>query len=96
MPYADLIVSQLTDPFRIGLLLFLALTTRRTSAQTGYAIPLAVGALFVAFLIPTTMGSGQTGGMTAIAAGVVSNIIILAVILGVLMLWSRLAARKTN
>lgn len=95
MPYADLIISQLTDPFRIGLLVFLALIAQRTSAQTGHAIPLALGVLFVAFLIPTTMGSGQTGRMPAIAAGVVSNVIILAVILGASLLWNRVNGKNS-
>lgn len=96
MPFADLIASQLTDPFRIGLLAVLLMTTRQTSAHTGHWIPLGVGALFVAALIPTTMGSGQTGTMSAIAAGVVSNVIILALILGAFALWSWLTGNKAR
>lgn len=96
MTFIDLIASQLTDPFRIGLLAVLVMTTRQTAAHTGHWIPLGVGALFVAFLIPNTLGSGQTDMMTAVSAGVVSNVIILAVIMGALMLWTRLAGGKAS
>jgi hypothetical protein len=87
MTFADLLVAQLLDPFRIGLLIALVFTTLQTAAHTGRLIPLALGGLFVAVLIATTTGSGEVG--QAIAAGVVTNAMILAVILGLHAIWKR-------
>ncbi len=91
MTFVDLVQSQLLDPFRIGLLVALVLTTRRTAAHTGNWLPLAPGVLFVAVIIPATLSTPQAGLMTAIGAGLMSNAIILAVILGLSALWSRFA-----
>jgi hypothetical protein len=83
----DLINSQLTDPFRIGLLIALFVTMLRTRAASGIVLPLAAGIVFVAVIVPTTMGSGfvlQTG-----LAGVVSNAVIVAAIYGIWTIYQR-------
>lgn len=90
MTFTDLLLSYLLDPFRIGLLIALTLTTANTAAHTGRIIPLALGVVFVAVLIAMTTGSGQTGQTMAIGVGVLANAIILAVILAGVALWSRL------
>lgn len=77
----DLVVSQLTDLFRIGLMVGLVLTMRRTSAVTGRVIPLALGVVFVAVIIPATLPAASVPFVDAIYAGLVSNTIILAVVL---------------
>ena len=77
----DLVLSQLTDLFRIGLIVALVLTMRRTAAVTGRVIPLVLGVVFVAVMLPATMpGASATLG-NAIFAGLVSNSIILALVL---------------
>lgn len=76
----DLIQSQLTDLFRIGLLVAMIFTARNTGAQAGYILPVLMGIVFVAVLIPMTMGSGAAERTTAIAVGLVSNAIIVAIV----------------
>lgn len=85
----DLLLSQLADVFRIGLIVALVLTMRRTAAVTGRLVPLAAGVVFVAVIIPAT----QPGGVPlwqAVATGVVANLVILAVVLAVWELVGRL------
>jgi len=78
----DLINQQLTDPFRIILLIALFGTMLRTRAATGTYIPLAAGAVFVAVILPLTMSKGGDF-MPTVLAGLVANVTILAIILGV-------------
>ena len=77
----DLVLSQLTDLFRIGLIIALVVTMRRTAAVTGRVLPLVVGVLFVAAMLPATMPRASASRTDAILAGLVSNTIILAVVL---------------
>lgn len=81
MAVADMLIAQLTDPFRIGLVVMLLVTAARTSGAVGNWIPLALGAVFVAVLIPITLGSEQGDRAVQIGVGIVSNAIILAVAL---------------
>ncbi len=85
----DTVLSQLTDPFRIGLMVALVVTMFRTSAVTGRVIPLALGVLFVAVMLPSTMPSQSVELIDAIVAGVVSNAIILAIVLAIATLIKR-------
>jgi hypothetical protein len=55
MTFGEILVAQLTDPFRLALIVGLVLTMLRTEAVTGRWVPLALGLLFVAFIIPATM-----------------------------------------
>ncbi len=77
----DLIAGQLTDVFRIGLLIALFFTTLRNRAATGFVVPLLAGAVFVAAVIPAGMGGGAPF-LPAFAAGLVSNALLLAAIAG--------------
>lgn len=77
----DLIQSQLLDPFRIGLLVALVVTMLRTAQVTGRVIPLALGAVFVAVIIPATNPPAAATLTDAVLAGLVSNAIILGIIL---------------
>ncbi len=89
----ETLVSQLLDPFRIGLVLFLFLTALRTRAAMGLATPLAVGVLFVAVLLPLTTGANaatdNAGKLTAMACGIVSNAIILGCFISAWAVWTR-------
>ncbi len=86
-------LSQLTDPFRIGLIFFLLLTALRTRATTGFAMPLAFGIVFIAILLPMTTerqaGTDGTLPVAAMAAGIASNAIVLGVLLLGRILWLR-------
>jgi uncharacterized membrane protein (GlpM family) len=86
----ETVVAGLSDPFRIGLLIALYATMLRTQAATGSLIPLAAGVVFVAVIIPATMG--HTGGTlaTSIMAGLLSNIVIVAVIAALWAIYRRL------
>ena len=88
MTLTQLFTSQLTDLFRIGLLIALIYTTLQNRLQTGLWLPLAAGTVFVAVILPSTMGLGAAqalGYWTVLAVGLLAN----AVILGVALLaWS--------
>ncbi|HEY6917731.1 MAG TPA: hypothetical protein VI412_00620 [Tabrizicola sp.] len=86
----ELIQSQLMDPFRIGLIVALVITMFRTRAATGSAIPLALGVVFVAVIIPSTQPTGAASLTEAVLAGVVSNLIILGIVLALAMIVRRL------
>ena len=74
-------LAQLTDLFRIGLIIALVVTMRRTAAVTGRVFPLVLGVIFVAAMLPLTMPGASVNLTVAILAGLVSNAIILAVVL---------------
>ena len=86
----ELIQSQLMDPFRIGLILALVFTMLRTQAATGTVLPLAAGVIFIAVILPSTQGSGAVSLTQAVAAGIVSNLIILGIVLALAMIVRRL------
>ena len=83
MPLMDILTSQLTDLFRIGLMIALIITAKRNVAATGWILPLLFGVIFVAVMIPSTLQSQTTEPLSRlIAVGVVANLIILAAALG--------------
>ena len=86
----DLVLSQLTDFFRIGLIIALVVTMHRTAAVTGRVLPLALGVVFVAVMLPSTMPSGSASLADAVLAGLVSNSIILVPVLALAELIARL------
>lgn len=86
----ELIQTQLLDPFRIGLIVALVVTMFRTRANTGTVIPLALGVVFVAVMLPTTQPAGTASLTDAVLAGIVSNLIILGIVLALAMIVRRL------
>ena len=91
MSLSDLLLSQLSDPFRIGLLIALFITMLRTRAASGTTLPLAIGAVFVAVLLPLTAQATLAAPLaTVIGVGIVANVILLAIILGAWTLYLRL------
>jgi len=88
MTFTDLLLSQLTDVFRIGLLIALLLTMLRTRATSGTAIPLAAGVIFVAAIIPMTQGATEPL-WRSIATGLLANVMILAVLMAAWALYRR-------
>ncbi len=91
MSFTDVLSAQLTDLFRIGLLVAMVLTARNTAGQLNPVIPMALGVVFVAVLIPLTMGGGTPDRMQAIGVGLVSNAIILAAILAAKAVYERMS-----
>lgn len=91
MPASQILLDQLTDPFRIALIIGLVFTMYRTRAQTGTLVPLAAGVLFVAVMLPMTMGAaaGQTM-VEQVGFGVGANLVILAGVMGVWQVVARL------
>lgn len=78
----DIVFSQLIDPFRIGMIFFLLMTAIRTRANMGLWMPLGMGVVFIAILIPlTTAAASPVNRFEAIALGIVTNALILAVLL---------------
>ena len=77
----DLVFSQLSDVFRIGLIIALVVTMLRTSSVTGRVLPLVAGVVFVAVIVPSTFSGGTESLSQEIAAGLISNLIILAPVL---------------
>ena len=87
--FIAIILSQLTDPFRIGLVAALIYTTIGNAAATGWFVPLAAGIVFVAVIIATTLPkAGETLTVTTVA-GVFSNTIITATLFAGLFVWRR-------
>ncbi len=84
----ELIQSQLADPLRIGLIAALVFTMFRTQAATGTVLPLVAGVIFVAVILPSTQGAANL--TQAVAAGIVSNLIILGIVLALAMIVRRL------
>lgn len=88
--FPDLVTAALADPFRIALLAALVFTQSRTAAQTGTLIPLALGVVFVALMIPMTMGFDAGLGLPLVAAaGVVANTVLVVPIFFAMRLWMR-------
>lgn len=83
----ELINTQLTDPFRIGLLIALFVTMLRTRAASGTVLPLAAGIVFVAVIVPTTMGGGFV--LQTVLAGLIANVVIVAAIFGIWTIYQR-------
>ena len=86
----DLVLAQLTDIFRVGLIVALVITMRRTSAVTGRLLPLVLGVVFVAVILPTTRPSSAVALGDAIVAGLVTNTVILGLVLAVEAVLQRL------
>jgi len=93
LEYKDLLLGQLTDPFRIGLIAALVVTTANTSAHTRWVLPLSLGVLFVAFLIPTAMPQPGVAFLPAVLTGLVANIVWAAVGVALWLGWTRLNRR---
>jgi hypothetical protein len=89
MTLTDLLLSQLTDVFRIGLVIALVVTTLRNATVTGMAIPLAAGILFIAVIIPATL-PGTEPVTRAVGVGIVANAILVAVAMAGWQVFSRL------
>ncbi|MES2335931.1 MAG: hypothetical protein V4551_14795 [Pseudomonadota bacterium] len=86
----ELVQSQLLDPFRIGLIVALVFTMFRTRAATGTLLPLALGVVFVAVILPSTQGSGAASLTEAVLVGLVSNAIILGIVMALAVFFRRL------
>ncbi|MCF1707881.1 hypothetical protein L0V05_03515 [Tabrizicola sp. J26] len=81
MDLLQLLQSQLLDPFRVGLIVALMFTQMRTAGSTGAIMPLAFGVLFVAVIAPMTHGGvGLLPDLRTFLVGIVSNIILLAIV----------------
>ncbi|MCO5066115.1 MAG: hypothetical protein M9924_17110 [Rhizobiaceae bacterium] len=79
MNFLGILGEQLTDPFRIALMIGLLITANNTAAQMGRAVPLVLGIVFVAVLIPTAFGSEPHGMAISVGLGIVANFLIFAV-----------------
>jgi len=81
MSLTQMFLSQLADPFRIGLMVALVFTMARTRAVTGAVLPLALGVVFVAVMIPMTMQTDASEPLWQRAGvGVLANAVILAAV----------------
>ncbi len=90
MSLPDLLISQLSDPFRIGLLIALFVTMLRTQGATGTILPLAIGAVFVAVILPLTAQSGAAAPLAVlVGVGILADMILLAIILAAWTLYQR-------
>ncbi|MGL5008278.1 MAG: hypothetical protein ACRC6I_00220 [Paracoccaceae bacterium] len=91
---ADLLFSQLTDVFRIGMIVALIATALRTRATMGMTVPLLAGVVFVAAIIPMTMQTGsEVPLLQRIGVGIVANLILLGICLGVWEAFQRLTRK---
>lgn len=93
MTVDDLLLNQLSELFRWGLIVALVLTARNTREVTGTLIPLAAGVVFVAVLIPSVMTPALAPLALQIGVGLVANLVVLAAVLAAFALWQRLVRR---
>jgi hypothetical protein len=90
MTLFDLATAQASDPFRIVLMGGLVWTTLRQRAATGLVLPLALGVVFFAVLLPVVMGRADGVSLiAAVASGVVVHAAWVAVLFGAWTIWSR-------
>ena len=90
MTLPDLLLSQLSDPFRIGLLIALFITMLRTRTASGIWLPLAAGVVFVAVILPTTMQNTLAAPLSqVIGVGVLANVVIVALIMAAWEVYQR-------
>ena len=91
---ATLLQSQLTDVFRIGLIIAMIVTAMRTRPVMGLTIPLLAGVVFVAVIIPATMQVGSDVPMLhRVGVGILANLMIVGICLGVWQAFRRLTNR---
>ena len=91
MTLTDLLTTQLTDVFRVGLIVALVATAFRTRPDTGLVMPLALGVIFVAAMIPMTIPNEGAGPlMRQIGVGLGANVILLVAALAIWTLIRRL------
>lgn len=96
MTLTELITSQLLDPFRIGLLIALVLTAYNTAGTVAIGIPIVLGAIFVAVLLPTTTQAppAEFTTLITILTGLAVNGVLIAIILGAKAAWSRISSSR--
>jgi hypothetical protein len=88
MTLGQIILSQLTDPFRIALIVALVFTLLRNRAVTGVIVPALAGIVFVAVIIPSTLGAASTEPvLRQVLVGLLSNAVILSVVAGIWQVW---------
>jgi len=92
----ELFLSQITDPFRIGLTVMMLFTASRTADAVGYWIPLALGVVFISVLIPTSMSADDGDVARQIAMGLVSTALLLGVMLGLKAIITTVARRPSG
>ncbi len=85
MDHSALLIAQLSDIFRIGFLAGLIYTTERTRQQTGVAIPLLAGIVFIAVILATVMPVPGVPVWRSILSGIAANALITAVLW---LIWS--------
>ena len=84
MTNSEILLSQLTDPFRLGLIVALVVTMLRTEPVTGRWVPLAAGVLFVAAILPMTTAPAGDGMLAqVISLGIVANLVLLALVMAI-------------
>ncbi|RFC67326.1 MULTISPECIES: hypothetical protein [Mesorhizobium] len=93
MDFFNLLGGQLADPFRIALIIGLLITSNNTAPQIGRSIPLVLGVVFVAILIPTAFGTGEHGMVPVVAVGILANLLIFAACWLVLSIIKRVISR---
>jgi hypothetical protein len=94
MSLVDIFLAQLTEPFRVGLLIMLVVTAVRTAHSVGTIVPIALGLVFVAVMIPFSLGPEGAPKSAQIGVGLVSNAVILLVILAGKALYTRYMASR--
>lgn len=87
--FVSIIITQLTDPFRIGLLAALLFTTVRNAPVTGWVVPLGAGLTFVAFIIATMFPKAGLTTLDATVSGLAANAIIMSILFVGYLVWQR-------
>ncbi|MDI6026367.1 hypothetical protein QBK99_09225 [Corticibacterium sp. UT-5YL-CI-8] len=82
MDFIAIYLSQLADPFRIGMLVFLLITAANTAHATQNRwLPIMLGIVFIAVLIPATLDRSEDVALAAaVGIGILANLTVVAVL----------------
>ena len=94
MEFVNILMSQLADPFRIGLLVALLFTAQSSSGALNRWLPIGIGLVFVAVLIPTALASDGEPVSAEIGVGFVSNAAVVALLLAAQRLYERVRKQR--
>lgn len=94
MDIVEIILSQLADPLRIGLLVALLFLAANSKGVLNRWLPIALGLVFVAVLIPTAMASDSGEPVGAqIGVGFLTNALVLGLMLAAEAAYDRFRRR---
>jgi hypothetical protein len=89
-----LVIAQLKEPFRIGLMIALAFMTVKNAKATGWVLPVIFGVVFFAYMLAVTFPVENYPVLFRVLVGVLSNGVLVGACLLVWFLVSTVMKQK--